>query len=255
MFKIIFYQPIFNLFVALYNLIPGHDAGVVIIVITLIIRGILYPLYRKQVLAQKEMQELQPKLNEIREQYKDDKEAQAKAMMDLYKHHKVNPFSSCLPVIIQLPVFISVYQVLRDGLTKPDSLNLLYSFVSRPDMINPNFLGLLDLSKPNVVLAVLAGAAQFWQGRMLFSQRPNPAVRKDPGAKDEDTMAIMNKQMMYMMPLVITFVGISLPSGLALYWLVTTLFMIAQQYIAFRSLKSSSTRIDEKTEVIAKKAE
>lgn len=253
-FTTLFYQPILNLFVGIYNILPGHDAGLVIIVITLIIRGVLYPLYRKQVVAQKEMQDLQPKLTELRQKYADNKEAQAKAMMDLYKEHKVNPFSSCLPVLLQLPIFFAVYQVLRDGLTKPESFDLLYRFVSRPEMIDPTFLGLINLAQPHAVLAVLAGAAQFWQGKMLFAKRPDAAVRKDPGAKDEDTMAIMNKQMMYMMPIVITFVGLTLPSGLSLYWLVTTLFMIAQQYIAFRGMKPSSTRIDEKTEVLAKES-
>lgn len=253
-FTTVLYQPIFNLFVAIYNNIPGHDAGLVIIIITILSRLIIYPFARKQIMAQRDMQDLQPKLNALREQYKDDKEAQSKAMMQLYKDHKVNPFSSCLPLLIQLPLFIAVYQVLRDGLTKPESLNLLYSFVSRPEVINPMFLGLLDLSKPNAVLAVLAGLAQFGLGKMQFSKRPDPAVRDSKGAKDEDTMALMNKQMMYIMPIMITFIGFSLPSGLALYWLISTSLMIAQQYLAMRQKKSSDnvTKIDDKTEVIAK---
>ncbi len=252
MFTTIFYQPIFNLFVALYNVIPGHDAGVVIIVITLLVRGVLYPFYRSQVKSQKAMQDLQPKLNAVKTQYPDDKEKQAKAMMDVYKEHKVNPFSSCLPLVIQLPIFIAVYQVLRDGLTKTDSFQLLYSFVSRPDMINPISFGFLDLSQRSIILAVLAGAAQFWQGKMLFAKRPAPELREKKDAKDEDTMAIMNKQMMYIMPVMITFIGISLPSGLALYWFISTAFMIAQQYIAFREPVAGITKVDEKTDVIAK---
>lgn len=252
MFTTIFYQPIFNLFVWLYNVIPGQDAGVVIIVITLIVRGILYPFYRSQVKAQKAMQDLQPKMAAIKAEFANDKEKQAKAMMDMYKEHKVNPFSSCLPLLVQLPIFIAVYQVLRDGLTKSDSFDLLYSFVARPDMINPMFFGILDLSQRSIILAVLAGAAQFWQSKMLFAQRPDPNLRKQEGAKDEDTMAIMNKQMMYIMPIMITVIGFSLPSGLSLYWLISTLFMIAQQYIAFREPKNGVTIVDEKTEVIAK---
>lgn len=250
MYTTLFYQPIFNFFVWLYNILPGHDAGVAIILITIVVRFILYPFYRSQVKAQKAMQDLQPKLNAIKADFPNDKEKQAKAMMDLYKEHKVNPFSSCLPLLIQLPVFIAVYQVLRDGLTKPDSFQLLYSFVAKPDMINPLFLGVLDLSQRSIILAILAGAAQFWQGKMLFAQRPDPAVRKEKAAKDEDTMAIMNKQMMYIMPLMITFIGFSLPSGLSLYWFISTVFMIAQQYLAFRKSPSAETKIDEKTSVI-----
>lgn len=230
----VLYQPIFNLFFVIYNLIPGHDAGIVIILITLLVRFVLYPFYKKQVQAQKSMQDLQPKIQEAREKYKDDKEAQAKALMDVYKENKVNPFSSCLPVLIQLPLFLAVYQVLRDGLTKPESLDLLYGFVTRPEMVNPNFLGLINLAQPNIVMAVLAGLAQFWQAKMLMATKP---VVKSQGSKDEDTMAMMNKQMTYIMPIVIVIIGIKLPSGLALYWLISTLFMVGQQYIAFRKTK------------------
>jgi len=243
------YEPIFNFFIWLYNIIP--EAGVVIIILTLIVRAILYPLYKKQVEAQKSMQDLQPKLAELKKQYKDNKEEQAKAMMDMYKENKVNPFSSCLPILIQFPLFIAVYQVLRNGLTDPESLNVLYSFVSRPEMIDPIFLGFINLAERSILLAVLAGAAQFWQAKMLISTRPEVDKKEKDGAKDEDTMAMMNKQMTYIMPIFIVFIGISLPSGLSLYWLVSTLFMIAQQYIAFGK-KTGGTMIDEKTEVLPK---
>lgn len=242
-YQALLYQPILNAFVGIYNLIP--DAGIVIIILTLIVRLILYPFYKKQVQAQKSMQDLQPKLTEIREKYKDNKEQQAMEMMNLYKNNKVNPFSSCLPLLIQLPLFLAVYQVLRDGLTKSESLDLLYGFVARPEMINPMFLNVIDLANPNIILAVIAGLAQYWQASMLMTTKP--AVKSD-GSKDEDTMAIMNKQMKYMMPVLIVIFGMSLPSGLSLYWIVSTLFMVAQQYIAFKD--SSTTKVDDKTEVL-----
>jgi len=237
------YQPILNVFVGLYNLIP--EVGVVIILLTLAMRLILYPFYKKQVEAQKSMQDLQPKLNEIKSKYKDNKEEQAKAMMELYKTNKVNPLSSCLPVLIQLPIFLAVYQVLRNGLSNTETFDLLYSFVSKPEMIDPMFLGYFDLAGRSVVLAVLAGLAQFWQAKMLVKTKAKPPVE---GSKDEDTMAMMNKQMMYFMPVMIIVFGLTLPSGLSLYWLVSTLFMIAQQYIAFKD--TGSTKIDDKVEVI-----
>lgn len=243
------YQPILNFFVGLYNIIP--EVGVVIIILTLVVRLILYPLYKKQVESQKAMQDLQPKLKALKAQYKDDKEAQAKAMMEMYKENKVNPFSSCLPVLVQFPLFIAVYQVLRDGLTKNESLDLLYGFVTRPEMIDPTFLGFFNLAEPNIILAVSAGLAQFWQAKMLMQTRPEVKDKQKDGAKDEDTMAMMNKQMTYIMPIFIIFIGMSLPSGLALYWLVSTLFMIAQQYIAFGK-KNGATKIDDKSEVIPK---
>lgn len=237
------YRPIFNLFVGLYNYVG--DVGLVIIIITILVRLVLYPFYKKQVESQKALQELQPKLEAIRSKHKDDKEAQAKAMMELYATNKVNPLSSCLPILIQFPLFIAVYHVLRDGLTKTETLDILYGFVQRPEMIDPHFFGAIDLASPNVILAVAAGVAQFWQAKMLMHKRPSV---KSEGAKDEDTMAQMNKQMLYFMPVIIIIAGMSLPSGLSLYWLISTLFMVIQQYLSFRD--AGVTKVDEKTEVI-----
>lgn len=214
----IIYNPLLNLLVYFYNIIPGHDMGIVIILLTLVIRFILAPTMHKSLKSQKAMTALQPKLNELRERYKDNKEAQTKAMMELYKEHKVNPFSSCLPLLIQLPVLIALYQVFSKALH--GNLDGLYSFVYRPEVINPNFLNLIDLSKPNIVFAILAGIAQFFQSRMMLAGSQNT----DPTAK---AMAI---QTTYVLPAVSVFIAWKLPAGLPLYWIVTTLFAIGQQY-------------------------
>ena len=180
------------------------------------------------------MQDLQPKLEEIKKRNKDNKENQAKEMMELYKRNKVNPLSSCLPLLIQLPFLIAVYQVFRTGLDS-NSLNLLYPFVTNPGHLNVISFGFLDLSKPNVVLAVLTGLAQFWQTKMLMTTRPTV---KTAGAKDEDMMAMMNKQMLYFMPILTVVIGISLPSGLVLYWFLMTLLTVFQQQIMFKKKKT-----------------
>src|SRR6185369_17930108 len=112
----IIYRPILNLLVYLYNVLPGHDIGVVIILVTIVIRLILAPFMHKSLKSQKAMNALQPRLTELRDKHKNDKEAQAKAMMELYKEHKVNPLSSCLPLLIQLPILIALYQVLAHSL-------------------------------------------------------------------------------------------------------------------------------------------
>src|SRR5574344_728909 len=163
LFQEIFYRPILNFLVFLYNIIPGHDLGVAIILLTIVIKLILHPLSLKSLKSQKELQDIQPKIDALKEEHKDNKEALAKATMDLYKEHKINPFSSCLPLLIQLPFLLAVYQVFRDGLAS--RLDLVYSFVYRPEMINAFSFGFIDLSKPNVILAVLAGVAQFWQAK------------------------------------------------------------------------------------------
>ena len=142
------YLPLFNALVWLYNVIPGNDLGIAIIALTILIRFILYPLSKKAIQSQKAISQLQPKIKEIQKKYKN-KEEQAKAMMELYKKHKVNPMSGCLPILVQLPLLIALYRVFFNGLN-PESLNLLYDFVSRPDSLNVVFLGLIDLSQRSI---------------------------------------------------------------------------------------------------------
>lgn len=229
-FHTIFYEPILNLLVFLYNIIPGHDIGIAIILMTVIIKAILLPLSKQSIKSQKSLQNLQPKIDELKKKYAGNKEELGRAMMQLYKEEKVNPFSSCLPLLIQLPFLWAVFIVFRDGLSN-QALNGIYSFIARPEAINPISLGLVDLSKPNIVLAVLAGAAQFWQAKMMVTRRPEV---KGPGSKDEDMMAMMNKQMIYMMPILTVVIGMTFPGGLALYWLVTTILTALQQLYLFK---------------------
>lgn len=230
LFQTILYQPIFNGFVALYNLIP--DVGVVILIITILIKIILYPMTSKSIKAQKALTDLQPKLEKIKQDHKGDQQRIAQETMKLYKENKVNPFGSCLPLLIQLPVFLALYWVLQAALTS-DNFDLLYPFVSSPEHINAISLGLFDLSKSgNVVLALLAGGAQYFQAKM-FSTKKVPKIAGE-GAKDENMAAMMNKQMMYFMPVITVLIGFQLPSGLALYWFLSTILTALQQLILFK---------------------
>ncbi len=213
----IIYRPLLNLLIFSYHYIP--DIGVVIVLLTLLIRLIMAPSFHKQIKSQKALTDLQPKLNELKEKYKGDKEGQAKAMMGLYKEHKINPLSSCLPLIIQLPILIALYQVFSKALN--NHLAGLYSFVVRPEVINPYFFGLLNLSKPSIILGILAGAAQFWQSKMMM---PKNTSQQDATAK------AMSLQTTYVLPIISVVIAIRLPAGLPLYWIVTTLFAIGQQY-------------------------
>src|SRR3989344_8509605 len=241
LFNTILYQPIFNVFVGLYNVIPGHDTGIVILVVTILVRLLLYPLTSSSIKSQKSMQDLQPKLEAIKKEFAGDTQKQTQATMELYKNNKVNPFASCLPLLIQLPILIALYWVLRDALASKDIANQLYPFISNPNTINPVSLGLFNLQQPNFILAILAGAAQFVQTKMLMSKRPPKAAGS--GGKDENMMAMMNKQMLYFMPIMTVVIGISLPAGLTLYWFWSTILMALQQYILMR--KDKSTQLPE----------
>ncbi|MFA5248453.1 MAG: YidC/Oxa1 family membrane protein insertase [Patescibacteria group bacterium] len=232
---IIFYQPILNLLIWLYNVVPGHDIGIAIILLTIIIRAALLPLSKKAIESQKSLQDLQPKMEELKKKYADNKQELGKATLDLYRENKINPFSSCLPILIQLPFLIAVYRVFMAGL-KNGSMDLLYSFVQKPETINTITIGFLDLSKPNWVIAVLAGLAQFWQAKMIITKKPPAIVIKDKGALDENMASMMNKQMLYFMPALTVFIGLSLPGGLSLYWLVVTIITALQQVLIFNKI-------------------
>lgn len=203
--------------------------GIAILIFTAVIKLILWPLNKKSIEAQKSLQDLQPKLDELKIKYKDDKVGLSQATMALYKDHKVNPFSSCLPLLIQFPFLIAIFNIFRDGVN--NKLDLVYPFINHSETLNMMSLGLLDLSKPNIYLAILAGAAQFWQSRMMLAKKPT--VKTD-GSKDENMAAIMSKQMMYFMPAITIFIGISLPGGLTLYWFLMTLFTALQQLLIFK---------------------
>lgn len=242
LFQVVLYQPILNFLVLIYNFTPGHDIGVAIIVMTVIIKLVLYPFSLKSIKSQKALQDIQPKIEDLKIKYKDQKEKLAQEMMILYKNEKVSPFSSCLPLLIQLPFLFAVFEVFRSGLSN-GSLEVLYPFVNNPGNLNPIAFGFWDLSKPQIILAVLAGLAQFWQVKMLNTKKPEI---KSSGSKDESMMVIMNKQMMFMMPIMTVFIGASLPGGLSLYWFVTTILTALMQLVAFRHKKELKVEVIDK---------
>ena len=234
-FQTLFYQPILNLLVFLYN--TFGDLGLAIIVLTIIIKLILLPLSKKSIKYQKATQDLQPKLNELKEKYKGNQQELSAAMMALYKENKINPFSSCLPILIQFPFLIAIFRVFQDGFAQ-NHLDLLYSFVVNPGTINTVSFGMLNLSTRNIILAVLAGVAQFIQAKMLMTKKPEI---KTIESKDEDMSSIMTKQITYIMPIITIIMGISFPAGLTFYWLLTTLFTIIQQKIVLHEKKEKET--------------
>lgn len=231
-FHLVLYQPLFNLLIFFYNTIPGHDIGVSIIVIIFVVKLIMYPFSRKTVHTQRKMQALQPRLQEIKEKHKNDKAAQTQETMKLYQEEGVNPMSGCLPLLIQLPLLIALFQVFRTGFDAK-SLDSLYPFIANPGQLDPWFLGILDLSKRSIVMSFLAGGAQFFQtyatgGKEAFT------------AKSKNTNQQMQKQMVFMAPILTIFISISLPSALALYWVVNTALTIGEHYIPRLTRKTAN---------------
>ncbi len=238
-FHVLFFQPVLNLLVFLYSTVSFQDLGIAIILLTIVIKAILFPLSQKSIKIQKSMQDIQPEIEEIKKKYKDNKEEQGKALMQLYKDKKVNPFSSCLPLLIQLPFLIAVFRVFRSGLD--ENLELVYPFLSnfQPESINYIAFGFLNLESPNIVIAALAGGAQFWQAKMMLNKKKKSKkkIGENTENKTEGMAEIMSKQMLYFMPVITIVIGSQLPGGLTLYWLVVTLLTGLQQVYVFKKNK------------------
>ena len=234
-FNTILYRPLFNDLVILYQLIPGHDFGVAVILLTILTRLIIYPFMAQSLRSQKVLTDLQPKIQEIQDKYKDDKEKQAQAIMETYRKEKINPFGGCLPLLIQLPILIALYQVFWRGL-RPEEMTNLYNFVPQPGIIDPTFLGIINLGQASLVLAILAGITQFFQTKMI-----TPKTSK---VKSKEGMAqfsgMMQKQMLYFFPIFTVLILLKLPAAIALYWIVTALFSILQQYLIFKKTEIST---------------
>ena len=224
-FKTVLTQPLLHLLIFFYNFVPGNDLGLAIILLTVIINLILFPFSRLSLKSQKALQDLQPQLEKIKKKYAKDKVAQSKAMMNLYKENKVNPFSSCLLLLIQLPILLAVFQVLRSGVANSN--------------LNPIAFGFLNLSSPNIFLALLTGIVQYFQIKNLPTTKPKPVFVEKGGAKDENMAATMNKQMKLVMPFLTLIIGMTLPSGLMLYWLIGLFFTIFAQRLI---MKTSSAK-------------
>lgn len=231
-YNAILFQPLLNLMVWFYNLVG--DIGVAIIIVTVLVRLVLVPLSIKATKSQKALQELQPQMNKIRKEHKDNKEEQTKALMEFYKENKINPMSSCLPMLVQLPIIFAMYRVFRVGMNE-ESMDKLYSFVVQPEVVDPFFINLVNMTESNIILAVMAGAFQFFQSRMMMPK--NQPKKKSGGGIMGDMSSMMTKQMTYFLPVMTVFIAMSLPSGLALYWATTTLFALGQQYLIIKRWK------------------
>jgi len=226
-FNIFLYQPLFNALILLYQYLPGQDLGIAIIVLTILIKIIFYPLGIQAIKSQKVLSELQPKIKEIQERYKNDREKQTRAIMEFYQKEKINFFSGFLPLLIQLPILIALFQVFWKGFG-PDQMVYLYSFVPQPAEINPIFLGMVNLGQSSPILAILAGILQFIQTKMLTPEK------KQSKSQTPDFSQIIQKQMLYFFSIFTVFILLTLPSAMALYWLVMTIFSIGQQYFVLK---------------------
>lgn len=235
-FRAAFYQPLYNILVFLVDVAPAHDLGLAIILLTLLIRLVLLVPSQRAIVSQRRMQQLQPKLEHIKKKYAGNQERIAQETMQLWKENKVNPFGSCLPLLVQFPVLIALFYVIQNGLN-PDNTHLLYAPLKDVDLTNihTNFLGILELRTINVwVLPLIVGALQFFQLKLAMMKKAKNAAQGEEPKTAPSEMESANKMMVYIMPVMIALFTASVPAGVGLYWGVSTGFAIGQQMVANR---------------------
>ncbi len=226
-----FHQPLYNALVFLVGILPGNSVGLAVIALTILVRVFLFPLFQKSIVTQVKMREIEPELRKLREKYSD-KQEQAKQTLELYKKYNLNPFSGCLPVIIQLPVFLALFFVFKEGLVQ--NTELLYSFVHVPETSNYFFLA-LDLTLASYVIALLVGISQYTYSALSLPKSA-PLTGNKPTFQEEFSRS-MNLQMRYFFPVLFVFISANVPAAVALYWFTSNLFSIGQEILVRKHRK------------------
>lgn len=258
LYKIYIEQPVFNLLEFIYATIPGHDLGVSIIVFTIIIRMLLWPLVKKQLHQTKAMRKLQPELKKLKKAANGDRKKETRLQMELYKEHGVKPFATIGTLLLQFPVFVALFFSVRKIIEDP---NVLFTFsydwvrdlpyiqqlMADVSKFEHTLLGVVDLSRkgieaggpyvPAIIVAILAAVAQFYQSKLMMpdskdAKKLKEIMRDAAAGKQADQSEVagaVTKSMMYFMPFITFIFSISLPSALALYILTTSAVGYAQQ--------------------------
>lgn len=262
-FEILIIQPIFNLLIGLYSIIPGGDFGISLIIFTIMVRFALYPLVKRQLHQTKAMKKLQPELKKIKAETKGNKQLESARMMDLYKQHGVNPFRSILILFIQLPIFIALYQVIRIFTYDLDRVaELTYDFlenlapirqlIDNPSQFNEKLFGIVDLTEAAIgngainlsilAIALIAAITQYYMSKQLmphaeskkgFKEIMSEAAEGKQADQAEMNALIMGK-MTKVFPFIMLFIMIGLPGALVLYYAVSNLVAVAQQSYVLR---------------------
>lgn len=283
-FQIFIVQPIFNLLIGIYSLIPGGDFGIAIIIFTIIVRFAMWPLVKKQLHQTKAMQKMQPELARIKKETKGDKRLESMRMMELYKKHDISPFRSIGILLIQLPIFIALYQVIQIFTLHRDQIDhLTYGFmksfgpvkelIAHPENFNDMFLGFMSLTEQAVktnpftvnivllILALFAAGTQYIMAKQITPKNQSKKrfrdIMKEASEGKEADKSEMNSVMMSSMtkflPIMMFFIMISLPGAIALYYTVSNLVAVIQQGYILKEDAEEMIEIADKTPAVPHK--
>lgn len=233
MFHTIFYEPIYNLVALMLQAVPMHDIGAAIIAVTLIVKGLLFPLNMSALRNQHVMKALEKELNAIKEEHKNNPQESSRRMMEVYKRENINPFASLLTILIQMPILIALYFVIAKGLHADP--NSLYSFITFPTTLHTEAFGILDVTKKSLIVAILTGLSSYVLARrqtssMDTTKKPNEETFQDHFMKS------MKIQLLYVLPIIIGVSAYVLPAALGLYWITGNIIGIFQDYYMKRKL-------------------
>lgn len=227
-FNALVYTPLYNGLVFLVDVIPSHDMGLAVILLTVFTRIILFPLSKRAIETQVKMREIAPQVEELKEKFKDKREEQGRAILALYREKGVRPFASFLLLFIQLPILIGLYWVFSQGGLPVVDASVLYSFVPAPTSVNMLFLGVIPMAGHSITLALLAGTSQFIYTRL--STGPRIVATKPPGTSFSADMArSFDLQIRFILPIMVAVISYYVVAAAPLYWLTSNLFMIGQE--------------------------
>lgn len=258
MFDTFVVQPIFNLLLGIYSLIPGGDFGIALIIFTIIVRFAMWPLLKKQLHQTKAMQKMQPEMVKIKNQAKGDKRLESMMMMELYKKHDVSPFRSIGILLIQLPIFIALFQVIQIFTNHRDQIeSFTYGFLKdigpikelilNPDNFNENLFGVIDLTKVAIgsggidiailIIAIGASVTQYIMSKQTMPKKQGDKRLRDilseaadgKQANQSEMNAIVMNKMVKFLPIMMFFIMVYLPGALVLYYTVSNIVAVFQQ--------------------------
>ncbi len=233
-FHTFIYSPLYNTLVFLVDIVPFADVGLVVIILTLLVKLSLFPLSIKAVRTQLAVRKMESEISTLKEKYKDNKEEHARQTMALYRKNGVNPFSSFLLILIQFPIILGLYWVFARGGLPVINTEILYSFTPIPEVFNMQFLWVSDIAGKSIILALLAGVTQFFQIRLTL---PPMKKRKGNPSLKEDLTHSFHLQMRYVMPIVVIGVAYMVSAAIAIYWTTSNLFAIGQEFYVRRKIK------------------
>ncbi len=236
-FSTFIFDPLYNSLIFFINHVPFADMGIAVILLTILVKLILLPLAHTAIRSQILINAIKGDLDELREKYKDDKQEQARQTMALYKEKGINPFSMILPLLIQIPIIFGLYWVFFKGGLPEVNTDILYSFIQVPQIVNMEFIGLIDMGGKSIVLALIAGISQFIYTKLSF---PTFDTSKKEQSFKNDLAKSMQIQMRYVLPVIVGVIAYTISAAIALYWATSNIFAIGQELFVRRRLVQKS---------------